>query len=178
MSSIAGKRETELVLYGKITRRHGLHGEVKVFAFGGHPETLSGVKEVYVEVPDRKEPRRFDLSRIKIQKSVAIVKLNDVDTPEAADALKNLHVLVEKNDLQPPGEDEYYWSDLIGVRVRTSRGDDIGEVKDLIDSGGHDILVVKSSEREFLVPFVRKFVTAVDLDGSMITVEPVEGLLE
>jgi len=169
-----------LVLYGKITKRHGLHGEVKVFAFGGHPETLSGVGKVYVEVPDLKEPRRFDLSQVKIQKNVAIVKLKDIDTPEAADALKNLHVLVEKNDLQPPGEDEYYWADLIGLRVRTSHGDNIGEVKDLIDSGGYDILVIKSPERgrEFLVPFVKRFVTAVDLDGSMVTVEPVEGLLE
>ncbi len=169
-----------LVLYGKITKRHGLDGEVKVFPFGGHPQTLSGIREVYVEVPGRREPRRFSLSRIRIQKNVAIVKLEDVDTPEAADALKNLHVLVEKNDLQPPEEDEYYWNDLIGLRVRTSHGDNIGEVKDLINSGGHDILVIKSPGRgrEFLVPFVRKFVTAVDLDDSMITVEPVEGLLE
>lgn len=169
-----------LVLYGKITKRHGLYGEVKVFAFGGHPETLSGIGKIYVEVPDRKEPRIFSLSRIRIQKNVAIVKLEDIDTLEAADALKNLHVLVEKNDLHPPGEDEYYWADLIGLRVRTSHGDNIGEVKDLIDSGGHDILVIKSQERgrEFLVPFVEKFVTTVDLDGSMITLEPVEGLLE
>ena len=167
-----------LVLYGKITRRHGLYGEVKVFAFGRRPETLSGVKKFYVEIPGGKEPREFSLSRIRIQKSVAIVKLDGVDTPEAADALKNLHVLVEKDDLQPPGEDEYYWSDLIGVRVRTSGGDDIGEVRDIIDSGGHDILVVKGPEREFLVPFAGKFVTAVDLDGLTITVEPVEGLLE
>ncbi len=169
-----------LVLYGKITKRHGLYGEVKVFAFGGHPETLSGLGKIYVEVPNRKEPRRFSLSQVKIQKNVAIVKLEDIDTPEAADALKNLHVLVEKNDLQPPGEDEYYWTDLIGLRVCTSHGDNIGEVKDLINSGGHDILVIKSPERgrEFLVPFVERFVTTVDLDGSMITVEPVEGLLE
>ncbi len=169
-----------LVLYGKITKRHGLYGEVKVFAFGGHPETLSGLGKVYVEVADRKEPRMFGLSGIKIHKNVAIVKLEDIDTPEAADALKNLNVLVDKNDLQPPGEDEYYWTDLIGLRVRTSHGDDIGEVKDLIHSGGHDILVIKSPEpgRESLVPFVERFVTAVDLDSSMITVEPVEGLLE
>lgn len=169
-----------LVLYGKITKRHGLYGEVKVFAFGGRPETLSGVKKVYVEVSGRKEPRKFSLSWIKIQKNVAIVKLEDIDTPEAADALKNLHVLVEKNDLHPPEEDEYYWADLIGLQVRTSHGDNIGEVKDLIDSGGHDILVIKSPERgrEFLVPFVERFVTEVDLDGSMITVEPVEGLFE
>lgn len=167
-----------LVLYGKITKRHGLYGEVKVFAFGGRPETLCGMEKVYVEIPDRGEPRRFSLSRIKIQKNVAIVKLEDIDTHEAADSLKGLHVLVEKDDLHPLGEDEYYWADLIGLQVRTSRGDDIGEVKDLIDSGGHDILVIKSPQREFLVPFVERFVTSVDLDRSMITVEPVEGLLE
>ena len=175
-----GSAKQNLVLYGKITKRHGLYGEVKVFAFGGRPETLSGVKKVYLEVSGREEPREFSLSWIKIQKNVAIVKLEDIDTPEAADALKNFHVLVEKNDLQPPEEDEYYWADLIGLRVLTSHGDNIGEVKDLINSGGHDILVIKSPERgrEFLVPFVKKFVTEVDLDGSTITVEPVEGLLD
>jgi len=169
-----------LVLYGKITKKHGLCGEVKVFAFGGHPKTLSGVKKVYVEIPDQREPRKFILSGIKIQKNTAILKLEGIDTPEAADGLKNLHVLVERNDLQPPEEDEYYWSDLIGLRVCTSSGENIGEVKELIDSGGHDILVIESArrEREFLVPFVSRFVTAVDLDGSMITVEAVEEFLE
>lgn len=169
-----------LVLYGKITKRHGLSGEVKMFAFGGRPETLSGVKKVYIEIPDQTEPRKFSLSRIRTQKNTAILKLKGVDTPEAADGLRNLNVLVERENLQPPGEDEYYWSDLIGLQVCTSRGEIVGEVGDLIDSGGHDILVIKNSERrrEFLIPFVKRFVTAVDLDSSVITVEPVEGLLE
>ncbi len=167
-----------LVLYGKITKRHGLYGEVKMFAFGGRPENLSGVKEIYIEAPDRTETRRFNLSRIKFQKKTAILKLKGIDTPEAADGLRDLHVLIERDNLQSPGEDEYFWSDLIGLQVRTTCGDNVGEVKDLIDSGGHDILVIKSTGREFLVPFVKKFVTAVDLEGSVITVEPVEGLLD
>jgi len=151
-----------------------------MFAFGGRPETLSGVKKVYIEIPDQTEPRKFSLSRIRTQKNTAILKLKGVDTPEAADGLRNLNVLVERENLQPPGEDEYYWSDLIGLQVCTSRGEIVGEVGDLIDSGGHDILVIKNSERrrEFLIPFVKRFVTAVDLDSSVITVEPVEGLLE
>jgi len=151
-----------------------------MFAFGRRPETLSGVKKVYIEVPDRTEPQKFSLSQVRTQKNTAILKLKGVDTPEAADGLRNLNVLVERENLQPPGEDEYYWSDLIGLQVCTSRGEIVGEVRDLMDSGGHDILVIKSSERgrEFLIPFVKRFVTAVDLDSSVITVEPVEGLLE
>ena len=149
-----------------------------MFAFGGRPENLSGVKEIYIEAPDRTENRRFNLSRIKFQKKTAILKLKGIDTPEAADGLRDLHVLIERDNLQSPGEGEYFWSDLIGLQVRTTCGDNVGEVKDLIDSGGHDILVIKSTGREFLVPFVKKFVTAVDLEGSVITVEPVEGLLD
>lgn len=151
-----------------------------MFAFGGHPENLSEVKKIYIAVPDQAEPLSFDLSRIRIQKNTAILKLSGVDTPEAADGLRGLHMLVEKSDLRPPEEDEYYWSDLIGLQVRTSLGENIGEVKDLINSGGHDILVIKNAvrDREFLVPFVKRFVTAVDLDGSMITVEPLEGLFD
>jgi len=167
-----------LVLYGKITKRHGLQGEVKMFAYGGCPETLSGVQKVYIEVPDQAEPRRLNLSRVKIHKNTAILKLTGVDTPDVAEELRNLNVLVKRGDLQPPEQDEYYWSDLIGLQVCTSGGENIGEVRNLIDSGGHDILVIKSPKQEFLIPFVKRFVISVDLDNSIITVDPVEGLLE
>ncbi len=174
------REEQKFILYGKITKTHGLYGEVKIFPFGGCPDTFADLKEAYVEVSDQPKPRKLHVSRVKIQKNAAIVKFLGIDTPEAADELKNLHILVERKDLKEPGEDEYYYSDIIGLRVRTSGGENVGEVKELIHSGGYDILVVKSAEsaREFLVPFVGKFVIKVDLEESTITVQPIEGLFD
>ncbi len=168
------------MLYGKITKRHGLRGEVRMLAFGGNPSTLSRARKVYVGIPEQTEFRRFDITRIKIHKNTGVLKLRGVDTPEAADDLVNLQVLVSRDDLDPPGADEYYWTDLIGLSALTSDGEDIGKVSRLIDSGVHDILVIKgmSKEQEFLVPFVEKFVTRVDLERKTITVEPIEGLFD
>lgn len=173
-----GKKE--LLLYGKITKRHALSGEVKVLSFGGDPDTLSDVGKIYVEIPDEESPREFSVSRKKIRGNTVVLKLRGIDTPEAADGLRNTKVLVERSDLQSPGEDEYYWFDLIGLGVRAVSGKPLGKVTDLIAGAGHDILVVKSEEgdREFLVPFAGKFIAEVDTQGCVITVEPIEGLFD
>ena len=173
-----GKKE--LVLYGKITKRHGLAGEVKVIAFGGRPDALDGARRIYVGVPGESGPRTFDVSRSGVRGNAAVLKLAGVDTPEAADELRNLEVSLERDDLEPPGEDEYFWTDLIGLGVRTVSGETVGEIKGLMGGAGHDILVVESpdGEREFLVPFVDRFVAEVDMDESVVTVSPVEGLFD
>ena len=173
-----GKKE--LVLYGKITKRHGLAGEVKAIAFGGRPDALGGARRIYVGVPGESSPRIFDVSRSGVRGNAAVLKLVGVDTPEAADELRNLEVSLERDDLEPPGEDEYFWTDLIGLGVRTVSGETVGEIKGLMGGAGHDILVIESPDggREFLVPFVDRFVAQVDMDESVVTVSPVEGLFD
>lgn len=173
-----GKRE--LVLYGKITKKHGLSGEVKVHAFGGRPDTLNGVEKIYLNVSGDPSPARFDVSRSAVRGNAAVLKLRGVDTPEDADDLRNLEVSVEKEDLESPGKDEYFWFDLVGLRVRTVSGKSVGEIKELVNGAGHDILVIASRDgtREFLVPFVERFVAEVDMDESVVTISPVQGLLD
>lgn len=170
----------ELVLYGKITKRHGLSGEVKVIAFGGRPDALGGARRIYVGVPGEPRPATFDVSRSGVRGNAAVLKLRGVDTPEDADGLRNLEVSLERDDLEPPGEDEYFWADLIGLGVRTVSGENVGEIRGLMGGAGHDILVIESpdGDREFLVPFVDRFVAEVDMDESVVTVSPVEGLLD
>ena len=175
------KREKkELVLYGKITKKHALSGEVKAIAFGGRPDALIGAKRIYLNVPGKSRPGRFDVARSGIQGNVAVLKLRGVDTPEAADELRNLEISLERDDLESPGEDEYFWTDLIGLGVRTVSGENVGEIKGLMGGAGHDILVIESpdGEREFLVPFVDRFVAQVDMDESVVTISPVEGLVD
>ena len=149
-------------------------------AFGGRPDALGGARRIYVGVPGESGPRTFDVSRSGVRGNAAVLKLAGVDTPEAADELRNLEVSLERDDLEPPGEDEYFWTDLIGLGVRTVSGETVGEIKGLMGGAGHDILVVESpdGEREFLVPFVDRFVAEVDMDESVVTVSPVEGLFD
>ena len=151
-----------------------------MIAFGGRPDALGGARRIYVGVPGEPRPATFDVSRSGVRGNTAVLKLRGVDTPEDADGLRNLEVSLERDDLEPPGEDEYFWADLIGLGVRTVSGENVGEIRGIMGGAGHDILVIESpdGDREFLVPFVDRFVAEVDMDESVVTVSPVEGLLD
>jgi 16S rRNA processing protein RimM len=72
--------------------------------------------------------------------------------------------------LPPPKENEFYWSDLIGLKVLNREGVELGKVDSLMESGANDLLVVKGA-REHLIPFIAAFVGKVDVAGGTIEVD-------
>lgn len=167
-----------LITYGKITKRHGLSGEVKVLSFSGTFESLKNISKLIIRIPPDNDTKSLNIIRFRIQKNTAIVKLEGIDTPEAADQLKNSIILIEESELPDPGENEYYWLQLIGLKVRTRNRESIGTVKDLLSNPGYEILVVQGNDKEIMIPFVEKFVKTIDLENSEIIIQPIEGLLE
>jgi 16S rRNA processing protein RimM len=89
-------------------------------------------------------------------------------------------VQVERgDDEQPEGEDEYYDSALVGCQVREVSGAEVGAVKEIAHLPAQDLLVIAADDgRELLVPFIREFVTSVDLAQRVITVSPPPGLFD
>ena len=73
---------------------------------------------------------------------------------------------------------EYYWCDLLGLRVVTVEGVELGTVAEIIDTGSNDVYVVRSAEREYLIPALADVVVAIDLATRTMTVSPPEGLLD
>lgn len=90
---------------------------------------------------------------------------------DAAARWRGALVGVPETVLPPPGEDEYYWRDLIGLAVRTAAGSDLGRVETLIATGANDALVVRDRERERLIPFIAPVAREVDLDRGVILVD-------
>jgi 16S rRNA processing protein RimM len=80
--------------------------------------------------------------------------------------------------LPKPDEGEYYWADLIGLRVSTEAGDDLGTLREIIETGSNDVYVVKGACREFLIPATDDVVRGIDLDAGTMTVSPLEGMLD
>ncbi len=72
--------------------------------------------------------------------------------------------------LPEPDDDEYYWSDLIGVRVQNQQQQDFGEIVDVFATGANDVIVVKG-ERERLIPFIDQVVLSVDIAAKAMLVE-------
>ncbi len=105
------------------------------------------------------------------------LKLNNVDDRDAATALRGEYLLVAEADLGPAGEGRYYRFQLVGLRVVTTTGEDIGEITDVFATGSNDVFVVKAEDGEVLIPAVDDVVQEIDLEAGKVTIEAIPGLL-
>ena len=165
----------QLLLVGTLSSPHGIRGQLKLFALTV-PERLRRVKTVYVG----ENAQRYRLQRIAEQKpGHLIVALSGVDSREAADELRGQEMFIAENDAEPLGEDEYFLHDLPGLRVDTVGGEHIGVVREVIETGANEVLVVTRPEGgDALIPMIRDVVKRLDLAGKVVEIDPIPGLLE
>ncbi len=172
----------ELLLMGRFFRPHGLRGEVKVIPETDDPDHFSGLETVYVgQEPEVASPRSVQSVRFQQTKHgvTVILKLEGVDSPESAGALRDQFVYARESDLPELEEDEVYLHDLIGLAVVTEAGEQVGTVSDVLDMPGHITYVVeRPGQSDALIPGVPEFVIEVDLDAGRVVIRPIEGLLE
>jgi len=100
-----------------------------------------------------------------------VAKFASVDDREQARELVGADIAVDRYQLPALAQDEYYWTDLIGLGVVTREGEELGRVTGLMQTGANDVLVV-SGDRERLIPFIREqVVVAVDVGARRIEVD-------
>ena len=100
-----------------------------------------------------------------------ILRLEGFDDRDQAVTLIGAEIGTDRSELPEPDEGHYYWSDLIGLKVVHSDGTDLGTIKEMLETGAHDVMVVKG-ELERLIPFVKnEVVIGVDLDEKQVNVE-------
>lgn len=103
-------------------------------------------------------------------KGVAAI-LPGFENREQAATLIGTQIFVGRDQMPATGKDEYYWSDLEGLEVKTIKGELLGRVEKLMETGANDVLVIRGN-REHLVPFIQgQYVTRVDLEEGMIEVD-------
>lgn len=176
MSTSARAVLDDLLLIGQFTNPHGIRGQLKLHAVTNRPGHLQHVKTVFIG--EALTP--YKLQRAAEHKpTVLIVTLAGVDTREAAEVLKGQEVYIRQADALPLEEDEYYLHDLPGLRVVTTDGTDIGIVKEVIETGANEVLVVKRPDgSEVLIPMIKDIIKQLDITAKIIVIEPMPGLLE
>jgi 16S rRNA processing protein RimM len=166
---------------GRVVKAHGIDGEVVVeirtddpaarFAPGNTLRAKSsrgGGEDVSYVVADARE-----------HGARLLVRLAGVDDRDAADALRGSLFVVDSDDLPPIDEpDTYYDHQLEGLRVRTTTGQDVGVVAEVLHTAGGELLAVRRDSGELLVPFVSAIVMSVSLQDRLVEIDPPEGLLE
>ena len=112
------------------------------------------------------------------QKDRIILKFEGIDTVENADDLRGLEICVPESDAVELEEEEFFEWQLEGCEVETVEGEVIGTVRELMRTGGTELLVVEKDGRDYLIPFAEAICTEVDVEKKRIVVDPPEGLLE
>lgn len=101
-----------------------------------------------------------------------VARIRGVDDRDRAQALKGLLIAVPRRALpEPEPGREFYWRDLMGMTVTNASGEVLGVVDHLLETGAHDVLVVRGGSREVLIPFVDPFVVDVELEARSIRVD-------
>lgn len=114
---------------------------------------------------------RYELLSFRLHGKAIVVQLDGAADRRQAMALCGLNICVERSELPPPAQGQYYWHDLIGADVVTSTGQVLGELVEMKETGANDVLVVVGATR-VLIPFVRgRVVQSVDLEEKRIIVD-------
>jgi 16S rRNA processing protein RimM len=166
----------DLLLIGVIAGPFGIKGLVKLKSFTDQPDYLRRhLRDIFVG----KKLTLYSLTKLHEHKpGVLLLTLGGVETREAVDELRGAEVYIRRSDAAPLGEDEYYLHELIGLQVSTTDGQDLGKVREVIETGANEVLVVtRPGQSDALVPLVREFITEFDIPGGRIVVQPIEGLL-
>jgi len=167
----------ELILIGKVSGTHGVRGQVRVVPFSGDAKSITSLRTFLLRAPDGEcESREIDCA-VEHKKRV-LVKIHGVDDRDQAQSLVGREVYVCRDQLPLLPEDEYYWTDLLGLEVHTLQGVFLGRLVDILITGSNDVYVVKNEEREYLVPALSDVVLKIDLPSRKMVINPLEGMLD
>lgn len=170
------KNADNLVQLATIVGAHGIKGDVKIQTFTADPLGLSSYGIVF----DR-NGRSFEIDDIRQAKNTVIVHFSGIDDRNQAEALKGTALYIDRQQLpENLQEDEFYQTDLVGLKVRDENGNIIGTVNALFDFGGGDLLELLTDNKKLvLIPFSKAAVPEVDIDNGFIRIDSVAaGLVE
>lgn len=99
------------------------------------------------------------------------IKFTHIHDRDQAALLRGYTIEIAREDFEPTEEDEYYWTDLVGMKVMNREAVLLGEVVNLMQTGAHDVLVVRGEHGEKLIPFVSHFIDEVSQETQTISVD-------
>jgi 16S rRNA processing protein RimM len=163
--------ETRLVDMGRISAPFGIKGWVRVQAYSGSPGSLTNYPVWWLN--SAAGWQEYTVQQAQVQGPDVLAKLAGCEDRDAAAGLKGRVVAVPRAAFPPAQAGEYYWADLVGLRVRSNNGLDFGVVSSMLETGANAVMVVQQDAvgGERLIPFIAEVVRRVDIAAGVIEVE-------
>lgn len=156
------------MVLGRVAAPYGVKGWVRVHPLTTVAENLLRYRSWWLGNSERWEEQEVTQSRV--HGAAILAQLAGCEDRDTAAALRGKRVAVPRSALPAAGENEYYWTDLLGLKVANVPGEELGVVVRILETGANDVLVV-SGERERLIPFIAEVLREVDLANGIIRVD-------
>jgi len=162
---------------GRVVKPHGVKGKMKVEYFGDNLHHFSFYREVFIE-GEKGMPEPYEVLEAIPQPPRLILRFKGVEKIEEVELLMGKEIFIKKEAFPALEEREYYWMDILGMKVETEAGKRIGRVKKIFPTGANDVYVVEGKRGEILLPATEEVVQSVDPKRGVMKVIRLEGLWE
>ncbi len=161
---------------GQLRRPHGVRGEIRMEVFTDFPERLAAGRTVFVG------PRRMPLQirSVRWHNGALLVAFEGYNDREQVGLLRNMLVTIPAEEAPPLPEGEFYYHQILGLRVVTDEGETLGRVTEIMETGANDVFVVRADDgrSEILLPDTDEVVLDIDLAAGVMKVHLLPGLRE
>jgi 16S rRNA processing protein RimM len=166
---------TDLIEIARISGPHGLKGKIKIIPFGDSFERFLTYKRLIIG----KKGFSREILSAQNRRSFYIIELSGLTDISQVEPLKGETLFIKPEQLEEPLEDEYYWRDLLGLKVMDTQGAVLGEIVDIFSTGSNDVYVVDKAKRHY-IPATKEVIKEISLGKGCITIDAtlLEGLLD
>ena len=165
-----------LLLIGRVIGPHGVRGLLKIESYARSEDTLLMAGRIYLR-QSRGEISEHEIISAVPHKGASLIRLEGLSSREQVEPYCGAEIFIRKEAVSRD-EDEYFWHELIGLRVYLDTGRCLGALKEILPTAGNDIYVVREGKEEFLIPAIHGVVKTIDLENGKMIISEVEGLLD
>ena len=168
-----------MIPIGRLTKPHGLKGELVFLPYIEDLTLLPDLTEQWVHLRHRTEPdQTCSIVSWRYLHKRLLLSFHGYQTKEQADSLRNYEICVARQTFSSLPEGEYYWFDIEGLRVYDCNARLLGTITEIIHTGSNDVYVVRNRAQEFLIPALQSVVRSIDIAGGEMHLFPVQGLFD
>lgn len=176
--------ERDWIIRGRIVTAHGIRGQVRVTLSTDFPERVMEAKELTLRLPDG-GIATYELEKASVYKTGLMLKLKGIEDRNAAEALRGAELVADKSALPALADDEIYWHQLMGLKVVTVDGQEVGVIADILRTGSNDVYVTevpsatgRGKRPGPLIPAIDDVLERVDPEAGVVVIRPMPGLLD
>jgi 16S rRNA processing protein RimM len=173
---VAEQDETQWATIGKVVAPFGVRGELKVLSMSDIPGRFAALTTVHLGPDHILRP----IQGVRPYKGeMLLLKVAGVEDANSAESLRNYELTIPLSQLAQLPADSYYQHDIVGLRVLTMTGREIGRVEDIMVTGSNDVYIIQSpAGKQLLVPAIKDVIKQIDLIRQMMYIDPISGLLD